>query len=146
MAEKRGRTSRAETATAVVIDGGFGQRPEPPAELTDKQVEIWRLVVASEPQGYFATEAQRGLLADYCRHRESANMVSAVIESFKGEWLKNAEGARRYKDLLKMREIETRATTGLARSLRLTNQSRYRPDKAETLARNAAIGPRPWDE
>jgi hypothetical protein len=144
---KRGRKSAEEIAIAAnVIAGGFGKRPEPPVELTEKQIEIWKLVVSSEPQDYFNSEALRGLLADYCRHRESANMVSLVIESFKGEWLKSNEGAKRYKALLQMRDIETRAAAGLATKLRLTNQSRYTPEKAATAARNAAVGPMPWDE
>jgi hypothetical protein len=146
MVEKRGRKSLEELSTPVIVPGNFGRRPEPPVELTDKQVEIWRLVVSSEPQDFFKTEALRGMLADYCRHRESANMVSAVIESFKSEWLKSNEGAKRYKALVQMREIETRAAAGLATKLRLTNQSRYTPDKAATASRNAAIGKMPWDE
>jgi len=146
MVEKRGRKSLEELSTPVIVSGNFGRRPEPPGELTDKQIEIWRLVVSSEPQDYFNTEALRGMLADYCRHRESANMVSVVIESFKGEWLKSKEGSIRYKTLLQMREIETRAAAGLATKLRLTNQSRYTPQAAATASRNAAVGRMPWDE
>lgn len=142
---KRGRKSAEELST-VVIAGNFGNRPESPGDLTDKQAEIWRLVVASEPQEYFNTEALRGMLSDYCRHRESANMVSGVIETFKGEWLKSDEGAKRYKALLQMRDIETRASAGLATKLRLTNQSRYTPQAAATAAKHAGKGFMPWDD
>lgn len=140
---KRGRQSSAEAA--VVINGAFGKRPEPPSELTDRQKEIWRETVASEPADFFNTAPLRGLLMDYCRHRQSAEDVSAVINLFQFDWLKNSEGAKRYHGLLKMRDLETRAAAGIATKLRLTNQSRYTPQAASTAARNAAKGVKPWE-
>lgn len=140
---KRGRTSAAELS--VVVSGNFGQRPEPPDDLTTRQGEIWRETVASEPLDFFNTAALRGLLMDYCRHREAAENVSNVINTFQAEWLKNSEGAKRYHSLLKMRDLETRAACSMATKLRLTNQSRYNALSAATAARNAAKGPRPWD-
>ena len=141
---QRGRRSNA--AKAVVIKGGFGRRPEPPADLTERQAEIWREIVSSEAPDFFNTGALRGLLADYCRRRDAAEGVSAIINVFKPEWLKNSEGAKRYKDLLMMRDIETRGATSLATKLRLTNQSRYYPNIAATAARRAAKEARkPWE-
>jgi hypothetical protein len=113
--------------------------------LTERQAEIWRETAASEPTDFFNTAALRGLLADYCRHRQAAEDVSAIIDSFKPEWLKNGEGVKRYQALLKIRESETRAAKDMARALRLTNQSRYTPMAAATAARNAAKGPKPWE-
>lgn len=139
---KRGPKS---TADLTVVHGSFGGRPEAPSELTDRQAEIWRETVGSEPADFFDTAALRAILADYCRHRESGEQVSQVIGTFKPEWLKNEEGAKRYKSLLQMRELETRAATSLATKLRLTNQARYTPQAASTASRNASRGLKPWE-
>ena len=141
---KRGRKSAADVG-AVVIEGQFGKRPEPPATLTPRQAEIWRAVVASEHSDFFSTEALRDLLVGYCRHLEAAENVSIVINSFQAEWLKNSEGAKRYHSLLKMRDLEMRAASTLATKLRITNQSRYDEKTAATAAASAAKGPRPWE-
>jgi len=140
---KRGRQSA--DAAAVVITGAFGLRPDPPSELTDLQAEIWRETTSSEPADFFNTATLRGLLADYCRHRDAAQKVSEVINVFQSEWLKNSEGAKRYHELLKMRDLETRAAAGIATKLRLTNQSRYTPMAAATASRNVAKGQKPWE-
>jgi len=139
----RGRRSVADQA--VIIAGTFGKRPDPPAELTERQAEIWRATVASEHAAFFDTAALRALLTDYCRHRESAEKVSIVIDGFQAEWLKSAEGAKRYQGLLRMRELETRAAVTMATKLRLTNQSRYNALSAATAARNTAKGAKPWE-
>jgi phage terminase small subunit len=138
----RGRRSAAEQATVII--GEFGKRPDPPDYLTERQAEIWRETAASEPIDFFNTAALRGLLADYCRHRQAVEEISAIIDSFKPEWLKNGEGVKRYQALLGIRETETRASMSMARSLRLTNQSRYMPRGAARAGLNAS-GPKPWD-
>jgi len=141
---QRGRRSAAAQA-AVVIAGGFGTRPEPPTDLTERQAEIWREIVSSEDPNFFNTGALRGMLSEYCRHREASEGISKIINSFDPQWLKANEGAKRYKDLLKMRDLETRGATSLATKLRLTNQSRYNAQSGATAARNAAKGPKPWE-
>lgn len=141
---QRGR--KRPGAKPVVIEGGFSRRPEPPDDLTDRQKEIWRLVTASEDPKFFATEATRGLLSDYCRRRDAAEGISTIVNSFKPEWLKNSEGALRYKQLLQMRDMEIRGAASLAVKLRLTNQSRYHHETANTVARAAlAKVAKPWE-
>jgi hypothetical protein len=141
---KRGPKSQAEL---TVVKADFGpRRPEPPANLAPHEAVIWREVVDSEPVDFFATAALRGILADYCRHRASADQVSEALGSFKPAWLKLDDGAKRYKLLLQMRELSTRAALSTATKLRLTNQSRYLPRGAEAAGRHAARGPRPWEE
>ena len=140
----RGRKPAAEKLT--VVEGGFGQgRPPPPGDLSEAEAAIWREVVATEAPDFFATAALRGLLADYCRHRAAADSVSSIITEFQRDWLKSEEGSKRYHALLRMRELETRAGAAMARALRLTNQSRYGPRAADTLARHAVKGLRPWE-
>jgi hypothetical protein len=140
---QRGRKSAA--AQAVVIDGGFGQRPEPPEDLSEAQADIWREVVAGEPPEFFATAATRTLLRNLCRHTDSCNQVSNQINLFQPEWLRNAEGAKRYQLLLRMREMESRAAASMATKLRLTNQSRYHTTGAARAGARAAKV-MPWDD
>ena len=71
--------------------------------------------------------------------------MSEVISTFKPEWLKSEEGAKRYHGLLRMRELETRAALSCATKLRLTNQSRYTPQAANTASKNMATAPKPWE-
>jgi hypothetical protein len=134
-----------ETA-AVVIQGAFGHRAEPPPELLARQQEIWRAIVASEPIDFFGTAALRNMLMDLCRHREAAEKISAVIDSFDAAWLRTEDGSKRYHDLLKMRELEVRSASSLATRLRLTNQSRYTPQAASSNSRNAVKGYKPWEK
>lgn len=131
---------------AVVIEGGFARRPEPPEDLTERQAAIWRDVTSSEALEFFATGATRGLLADYCRRREAAEGISQIINSFRLEWLKTGEGVLRYKQLLQMRDLEIRGATSLATKLRLSNQSRYTTLRAATTARaELAKVAKPWE-
>lgn len=141
---KRGRKSAADL-NVIVGDFGKTQDDSPPEGLTERQAEIWRSVVASEARGLFNTAVLRGMLSDYCRHKESAEMVSEIIATFKPEWLKAADGAKRYASLIRMRELETRASTSFATKLRLTNQSRYTPQAAATAAKNTTAQKRPWE-
>jgi hypothetical protein len=140
--KQRGRPRR----DAVVIEGNFGKRPEPPEFLTERQKQIWRETAEGEPLDYFGTGALRNMLADYCAHRESLESICEIINSFKAEWLKNSEGSRRYYSLLKMRDLEMRAAASLATKLRLTNQSRYRPNVAATASSNVLRGRKPWED
>lgn len=142
---KRGPKSAAELAAENVVIGNFGRRPDPEDGLTEEEAEIWIETVASEPSDFFNTAALRGLLKDYCRHRAASEKISEVINVFKTDWLKNAEGAGRYKDLLKMRDAEARAAADKATKLRLTNQSRYTPQAASTASRHASKGLKPWE-
>jgi hypothetical protein len=139
----RGRKSAAALATVVV--GDFGKRPEPPDYLTERQAEIWCETTASEPADFFSTGATRGLLADYCRHREGVETLSRIIDRFEPDWLKSTAAVTRYQSLLRMRESETRAAMTMARSLRLTNQSRYLKRGAARAALNEGGGAKPWE-
>lgn len=143
---KHGRKSAAEIASHLVVHGPFGERPEPPDELTEPQKEIWRKTVASENVEFFKSSAAKGLLADYCRHRDACERVSAIIDSFQPEWLKSKEGCARYESLLKMRGMEARGAASMARALRLTNQSRYFADKAANMSKRGTPSIMPWDE
>jgi len=131
----RGRHS--SVSRSVVVSGGFNERAEPPKDLTERQTEIWREVVGGEDPSFFKTAVARGLLADYCRRREAGEEISEVIAAFGKEWALDDGVAKHYDMLLRMRDRENSAAFVLARSLRLTNQSRYVPDTAARVAAKA---------
>jgi len=139
----RGRRSAAEMA---VVDGGFAKRPEPPSILTFRQVEIWNEVVSSEPAEFFNTGATRGLLAEYCIHREETEKITRVINRYTSASLTSHSETQDYHNFLRMRDLETKLVVSLARSLRLTNQSRYEDRTAARDARKVAPGPKPWEQ
>ncbi len=141
---KRGRISGAELS-AVVVQAEFGGKARAPEELTARQKEIWQKVALTEPVVFFNTESMRLLLAAYCRHIESSEIVTVAIDSFKPEYLANEDGADRYGKLLKIRDQESRAAATCATKLRMTNQSRYTPQSASTASRNAPTTKMPWE-
>jgi hypothetical protein len=143
--QKRGRKSAASVETNV-IHGAFGQRAQPPADLTEAEAAIWREIVASEAIEFFNTAALRGLLKDYCRHRAASDKITEVINLFQVDWLKSKDGVKRYSDLLKMRDLETKGAADKATKLRLTNQARYTPQAASTASKAAPRGKMPWEE
>jgi hypothetical protein len=141
----RGRHSAAEKAAHVVIAGTFGQRPEPPAELSKRQAEVWREIVASDDPKFFEGAAVRGLLADYCRHREAIEKINDMVNDFDPDWLRQDDGLARYQTLLRIRDTETRASSALATKLRLTNQARISPKVAGSIAGKASQELKPWE-
>ena len=140
------RGQKTAGAGPKVVVGGFAQRAEPPEDLVPEAEAIWRLVVSSEPTDFISTAATRDLLKDYCRHRTTADKVSAIIDLFQADWLKSKDGVKRYSDLCKVRDAEGRAAADKATKLRLTNQSRYQPSPAARAGAKALKGQMPWDE
>jgi len=143
----RGRVSaahiEAETREVVTVEFG-GKRPQPPAELNERQAAIWRETTLGEPVGFFNSGATLALLTDYCRHRDTSERLTVMIEAMDATILATREGLNRQATLLRMRELETRAAGNMATKLRLTNQSRFRSEKADKLAE---MNPKrmPWE-
>lgn len=103
-------------------------RPDAPYELTDDQAAIWRQVVDAEEAEFFPQSVWPDLMA-YCRHVASSQMISTQIDKMERQKRVNLD---RYDKLLKLRERENRSANALARSLRITNQSRYDKSKARS--------------
>lgn len=139
------KSKAAQEAKPVVVLGGFKRRHDPPDDLTEPQKAIWRETITSEAEELFSTAATRAMLKDYCRHRADADRLSETINAFKTEWLRQAEGMKRYRELSRERGEEAYRAARMATKLRVTNQSRYTPKTAGTAARNAGKGPMPWD-
>lgn len=141
--QQRGRKSAASLS---VVAGSIDGRPKAPAELTPGQKVIWDRTVANEASDFFRTAALQQLLADYCRHRETAERLTSIIDR---EMAKTEDEEKGYSldemdRLMKMRERETRASADKATKLRLTNQSRYTPQAAATAQKHASAS-KLWD-
>lgn len=138
-----GDRGRKSTASLSVISGGIDNRPQPPADLTELEAEVWQRTVDGEAADVFGTAALQQMLKDYCRHVIAAERLSLVIEAN----MSTTESEVSLKELdclLKMRDRETKAIADKATKLRLTNQSRYTPKAAGTAAKNAGQASKPW--
>lgn len=133
--QQRGRKSAAALS---IVAGSIDGRPNAPVELTERQSEIWEKTVANEPADMFRTAALQQLLADYCRHRDSAERLTSVIDADASAGADSKYELHEMDRLMKMRERETRAAADKATKLRLTNQSRYTPKAAATASAKVA--------
>ena len=133
--QKRGRKSAAELAVVPNVVEAV-PRPVAPDDLTDEQAVEWEAIVSSEAAEWIPRGAW-GALAQYCRHKVAADRVAQLLEQ--------SQDAGEYLELLKAQERETRALLSAATRLRLTPQSRYRPEQAGA---KGGLGARrkPWEE
>jgi hypothetical protein len=138
----RGRKSAAALS---VVAGSIDGRPQPPADLTAFQADLWCRTVAGETLDQFRTATLQQLLKEYVRHCETAHILAGQIEDFDPAWLADEDGLKRYDKLLLMRDRETKAIGDKATKLRLTNQSRYTPQAAATAAKNTGGRTKPWE-
>jgi hypothetical protein len=121
---QRGRES--EEARKVAELAPPIPRPEPPDNLTPAQAVIWRRIVDCEAAGWFKP-SQFGMLTNYCRLEVWGDELAISADSkAKGEFIRVSH-----------------EMIAIARSLRLTHQSRYYPEAAGRKA--AAGGARPWE-
>lgn len=138
----RGRKSAASLSVVV---GSIDGRPQPPADLTEFQKELWQRTVAGEPLDQFRTATLQQLLKEYVRHCEAAHILAGEIAGTDPAWLRDEDGLKRYDKLLLMRDRETKAVGDKATKLRLTNQSRYTPQAAATAAKQTGAPRKPWE-
>ena len=106
----------------------------PAPGLTDEQALVWRETVEARSADYFGEDAAP-LLEEYCRVVVMCRLLAVQIEAA----LAGGE-AGELKSLLDMRDKESRRMTSIATKLRITNQSRYTPDKAAVKARKGSGG------
>jgi hypothetical protein len=141
----RGRGGRKSAASLAVVNVLGNERPAPPDELTEIQAVEWREIAARMPPDWFTRE-NFPLLEEYCRHIVRARVLAADItkfERFPSEVRLTSDGIQRYDMLLRMADRERAALLNLATKMRLTQQSRYRADKAVKL-QMAPV--KPWEK
>ena len=136
----RGRKSTASLSVAPV---GIDHRLTPCAGLTQAQRAEWVKIVNSRPADWFGPEHE-SLLAQYCRHKVSAEVLSEQMEAFKPEWLIDDDGLKRYELLQKMMTRESNIIIALLRTMRITQQSMYNAKSANTAAEKTSKGRKLW--
>jgi hypothetical protein len=136
--EGRGRKS---AASLTVVPAGIPARMEPPQGLPDSQAGLWREIVQDKPVDWFAPD-NAPLLVEYVRAVDMCNALAMQIEATLAGG-DPVETALLLKGFLDMRDKEAKRATSIATKLRLTQQSRYTPQAANT-ANKKASGARPW--
>ena len=106
----------------------------PAPGLTDDQAQVWCETVGARSADYFGEDAAP-LLEEYCRVVVMCRLLAVQIEAA----ISGGESGE-LKALLDMRDKESRRLTSIATKLRITNQSRYTPDKAAVKARKGSGG------
>lgn len=142
MLPKPGRKTREEMeATSGVVE--VVQRPDPPLDLTEREVEVWHQVVESLPADWFRPETIP-LLAQYCRHTVEAQFVAALLDEAKA---RDEIIIEEVDKLQKMLTRQSQTMASLATKMRITQQSRYGARGADgAIGRSRVPGIRkPWE-
>ena len=139
--KQRGRTSSAALETQAVVR--LGERPQPPICLNDRATDEWHRVVNRLPSDWFSDETL-SLLQSYCEHVAEGEALQLMIETVRPLAMRDDESYKRYRDLLRDKELQTRAALSCATKMRMTQQSSY-TDKASATAKNKAASKKPWD-
>jgi hypothetical protein len=111
---------------------------QPPPGLPLPAQKLWRGIVGTKPSGWF-DEAAAAVLAEYVRAAVACDRLAEAIEAE----LAAGGPIGGLKQLLDLRDKESRRLGALGSKLRLLPVSRYRPDSAAG-GRPPAGAPRPW--
>jgi len=120
------------------------ERPAPPDELTDKEKGLWLEIVGSRDPEFF-DEATLPLLVEMCRAKSKVDVMADEINRFDPQWLRTDEGVKRYKELSSIQDKAQANMLSLARSMRLTPQARYMPDKKINRPTGPGKVAKPWE-
>lgn len=114
----------------------------PPADLSTEEASVWAKVVATKPSDWWDAGSVP-ILAQYARACVQSDLVAELVRTVSQALLTDPDELGRYKELRKIQAQLSGEMSTLARSMRLTQQARYRADKADTTSRKAS-GNRPW--
>ena len=120
------------------------QRPAAPDDLLPHERELWDRITATKTVEWFDAGIIP-LLSEYCRLKTSIDLLAEQIEDFDPKWFQDAEGVGRYKKLTDIRDKAQGRMIALARSMRLTNQSRYQPVTAGSRSSPNKAKSRIWE-
>lgn len=120
-------------------------RPKAPVTLNEGAREEWTRVVNALPADWFGAETL-SILTLYCEHVAEAQALQQMIETVRKTAMKNDESFKRYQDLSRQKESQTRAALSCATKMRMTQQSTYTPKAGATAQNNNGSHPKPWLE
>jgi hypothetical protein len=114
-----------------------------PAELTLEQAETWREMIASKPAGWFGKDSE-ALLVNYCIAVARRRSISVAIEY---QLALKRQNPKRIAQLYEMERRQSATISSLSTKMRLSQQSRYTPQAAETANKAApAHIAKPWEK
>lgn len=142
MSIQRGRKSAAQLAILPTIGG---ERPKPPSNLTATQAKVWSEIASTKAADWFNHDTFP-LLAAYCRHIDSANLLAAQINAIPMDSLTDKDSLARYDLLLRMRRSESKSIVELATCMRLSQASRMRGDRSVAGNLTNQSADKPWAE
>lgn len=131
---------KSAASLSVVPIGQAIHRLAPPPSLLPEEAEVWDAVVSTKPADWFQADSAP-ILAEYCRAVVMSDRLAILIEM---ELTGRAEDGPSLKDLLKMRDAESRRVLTCGTKLRLTQQSRYTPGSSATADKKAGKAALPW--
>lgn len=137
--KQRGRKSAAQLATVTALPLRL---LEVPTDLSADEAAVWSRVSATKPSDWWDA-GSLPLLAQYCRATVQSELVAELVRQVSENLRSDPEELGRYKELRKIQAALSGELTSLATKMRLTQQSRYRADKAETTSRKVS-GRKPW--
>lgn len=141
--KQRGRKSDASLS---VVKMGDHARISAPDDLNDEEKTRFNQIVGSKSADFFDAGTEP-LLVEYVRLITQVNLVSLQVSDFDEAWFSTDEGVRRYKNLTDIRDKAQGRMNALARSLRLTNQSRFQPVTAAARSgRKSSTNSRLWSK
>ena len=129
---------RKSLASLSVITPSVVRRVEPPADLTEAEADLFSQIVATKPADWWTVD-NAPLLVEYVRALTMLDLLAAQIRGA----LKDGEAAT-IKDLMKLRDMESRRAMSLATKMRLSQQSTYSTRAADTAKGKAGAGAKPW--
>jgi hypothetical protein len=142
---QRGRKSPDSLLIAATA---IPQRPEPPADLSPEEADIWRGYVTPMPADWFPSNTWQ-TLANLCALVAHCRLLRSELHWFREGIPKDPAGYERFRQIEKSLESKMLTIATLETKLRLTPQSKddhhHRAEKARTAIANAATGPKPWD-
>ena len=134
--------ARKSTAALATVTSMPSRLMAAPADLSHEEAAVWAKVVATKP-GDWWDAGSVPILAQYARACVQSDLVAELVRTVSQALLTDPDELGRYKELRKIQAQLSGEMSTLARSMRLTQQARYRADKADTTSRKAS-GNRPW--
>jgi hypothetical protein len=126
------------------------RRASPPKDLTPKQRDIWRELVADLDRDWFSDTHH--LLKELVCHIDYARMLAAGIEELRAQLVGLPLGskeqramARQLSSLLRSHGKQSSAIANLSTKLRLTPQSRQSARRASQVRDRTATRPWEWE-
>ena len=135
--EGRGRKSGA--SLSVVPQLSVISRVEPPMGLSAAQTDLWRSVTSVMPADWW-NASNVALLAEYVRAVEMVDILAGRIATA----MESEATVGDIKELMKLRDMESRRVMSLATKMRLSQQSSYTDKSADTAKRGAGPARKPW--